>query len=138
MKSLTSIFSPVFKLSTIVVFLQKAERKWEEKRQNLEHYNGKEFEKLLEEAQANIMKSIPNLEMPPASSPVPKGGDAVTDKPELSGEGQPSAGLVDMRVLTVLNAESVPAEIPWDKRAMSYFLMGLPGSADKVTGHQTW
>ncbi|XP_047611340.1 sickle tail protein homolog isoform X13 [Phacochoerus africanus] len=65
------------------VSIEKAERKWEEKRQNLDHYNGKEFEKLLEEAQANIMKSIPNLEMPPASGPHPK-GDAPVDKPELS------------------------------------------------------
>ncbi|XP_020737977.2 sickle tail protein homolog isoform X14 [Odocoileus virginianus] len=65
------------------VSIEKAERKWEEKRQNLDHYNGKEFEKLLEEAQANIMKSIPNLEMPPASGPQPK-GDAPVDKLELS------------------------------------------------------
>ncbi|XP_029325905.1 sickle tail protein homolog isoform X15 [Mus caroli] len=65
------------------VSIEKAEKKWEEKRQNLEYYNGKEFEKLLEEAQANIMKSIPNLEMPPASSPVSK-GDAAGDKLELS------------------------------------------------------
>lgn len=78
-------FPLVFKLSSLAIFLQKAERKWEEKRQNLEHYNGKEFEKLLEEAQANIMKSIPNLEMPPASGPPPK-GDASVDKPEMSGE----------------------------------------------------
>ncbi|KAM5282330.1 sickle tail protein homolog isoform 8-T8 [Hipposideros larvatus] len=63
--------------------IEKAERKWEEKRQNLDHYNGKEFEKLLEEAQANIMKSIPNLEMPPASGPQPK-GDTPVDKLELS------------------------------------------------------
>ncbi|XP_069504268.1 sickle tail protein homolog isoform X3 [Ambystoma mexicanum] len=49
------------------VSIEEAEKKWEEKRQNLDHYNGKEFEKLLEEAQANIMKSIPNLEMPPQS-----------------------------------------------------------------------
>lgn len=69
----------------MAVFFQKAERKWEEKRQNLDHYNGKEFEKLLEEAQANIMKSIPNLEMPPASGPQPK-GDAPVDKLELSGK----------------------------------------------------
>ncbi|KAH0627519.1 hypothetical protein JD844_003313 [Phrynosoma platyrhinos] len=48
--------------------IEKAEKKWEEKRQNLDHYNGKEFEKLLEEAQANIMKSIPNLEMPPQAT----------------------------------------------------------------------
>ena len=65
--------------------LFRSERKWEEKRQNLDHYNGKEFEKLLEEAQANIMKSIPNLEMPPASGPQPK-GDAPVDKFELSGK----------------------------------------------------
>ncbi|XP_075826735.1 sickle tail protein homolog isoform X17 [Microtus pennsylvanicus] len=65
------------------VSIEKAERKWEEKRQNLEQYNGKEFEKLLEEAQANIMKSIPNLEMPPASTPGPK-ADAAGDKQELS------------------------------------------------------
>ncbi|XP_039379488.1 sickle tail protein homolog isoform X6 [Mauremys reevesii] len=54
------------------VSIEKAEKKWEEKRQNLDHYNGKEFEKLLEEAQANIMKSIPNLEMPPQSTALPK------------------------------------------------------------------
>ncbi|XP_062983690.1 sickle tail protein homolog isoform X2 [Elgaria multicarinata webbii] len=48
--------------------IEKAEKKWEEKRQNRDHYNGKEFEKLLEEAQANIMKSIPNLEMPPQAT----------------------------------------------------------------------
>ncbi|XP_053569916.1 sickle tail protein homolog isoform X1 [Bombina bombina] len=43
--------------------IEEAERKFEEKRQNLDHYNGKEFEKMLEEAQANIMKSIPSLDM---------------------------------------------------------------------------
>ncbi|NXK54872.1 SKT protein, partial [Chauna torquata] len=64
------------------VSIEKAEKKWEEKRQNLDHYNGKEFEKLLEEAQANIMKSIPNLEMPPQAAVLPK-GDAV-EKPEVS------------------------------------------------------
>ncbi|XP_077159901.1 sickle tail protein homolog isoform X4 [Paroedura picta] len=56
--------------------IEKAEKKWEEKRQNLDHYNGKEFEKLLEEAQANIMKSIPNLEMPPQAAPSPKSDTA--------------------------------------------------------------
>uniref|UniRef100_A0A8B9ES33 KIAA1217 n=1 Tax=Anser cygnoides TaxID=8845 RepID=A0A8B9ES33_ANSCY len=64
------------------VSIEKAEKKWEEKRQNLDHYNGKEFEKLLEEAQANIMKSIPNLEMPPQPAVLPK-GDTV-EKPEVS------------------------------------------------------
>ncbi|XP_014737656.1 PREDICTED: sickle tail protein homolog isoform X6 [Sturnus vulgaris] len=63
---------------------EKAEKKWEEKRQNLDHYNGKEFEKLLEEAQANIMKSIPNLEMPPQPAALPKGDAA--EKLEVSEE----------------------------------------------------
>ncbi|XP_075068066.1 sickle tail protein homolog isoform X16 [Mixophyes fleayi] len=49
------------------VSIEEAERKFEEKRQNIDHYNGKEFEKMLEEAQANIMKSIPSLEMPSPS-----------------------------------------------------------------------
>ncbi|XP_010154408.1 PREDICTED: sickle tail protein homolog isoform X3 [Eurypyga helias] len=66
------------------VSIEKAEKKWEEKRQNLDHYNGKEFEKLLEEAQANIMKSIPNLEMPPQPAAPPK-GDAV-EKQDVSEE----------------------------------------------------
>ncbi|NXY01525.1 SKT protein, partial [Pteruthius melanotis] len=64
------------------VSIEKAEKKWEEKRQNLDHYNGKEFEKLLEEAQANIMKSIPNLEMPPQPAVLPKGDAA--EKLEVS------------------------------------------------------
>uniref|UniRef100_A0A5F9DLU4 KIAA1217 n=1 Tax=Oryctolagus cuniculus TaxID=9986 RepID=A0A5F9DLU4_RABIT len=63
--------------------LFKVEKKWEEKRPNPDHYNGKEFEKLLEEAQANIMKSIPNLEMPPAPGPPPR-GEGTVDKLELS------------------------------------------------------
>ncbi|XP_053836319.1 sickle tail protein homolog isoform X4 [Vidua macroura] len=66
------------------VSIEKAEKKWEEKRQNLDHYNGKEFEKLLEEAQANIMKSIPNLEMPPQPAALPKGEAA--EKLEVSEE----------------------------------------------------
>nr|XP_056713648.1 sickle tail protein homolog [Euleptes europaea] len=64
--------------------IEKAEKKWEEKRQNLDHYNGKEFEKLLEEAQANIMKSIPNLEMPPQATPSPKSD--TTEKLEVCEE----------------------------------------------------
>uniref|UniRef100_A0A8C0V108 KIAA1217 n=1 Tax=Cyanistes caeruleus TaxID=156563 RepID=A0A8C0V108_CYACU len=66
------------------VSIEKAEKKWEEKRQNLDHYNGKEFEKLLEEAQANIMKSIPNLEMPPQPAALPKADAA--EKLEVSEE----------------------------------------------------
>ncbi|XP_039179987.1 sickle tail protein homolog isoform X5 [Crotalus tigris] len=55
-----------------VLSIEKAEKKWEEKRQNLDHYDGQEFEKLLEEAQANIMKSIPNLDVPSQATVSPK------------------------------------------------------------------
>ncbi|XP_012977982.1 sickle tail protein homolog isoform X10 [Mesocricetus auratus] len=99
----------------------KAERKWEEKRQNLEHYNGKEFEKLLEEAQANIMKSIPNLEMPPASGPVPK-AEATVDKLESSEDSPNSEQELDK-----LGGKSPPPPPPPPRR--SY----LPGSGLTTT-----
>nr|KAF6392320.1 hypothetical protein mPipKuh1_007152 [Pipistrellus kuhlii] len=95
----------------------QAERKWEEKRQNLDHYNGKEFEKLLEEAQANIMKSIPNLEMPLK----PK-GDAPGDRLELS-EDSPSSE----QDLDRLGGRSPPPPPPPPRR--SY----LPGSGLTTT-----
>ncbi|XP_048223417.1 LOW QUALITY PROTEIN: sickle tail protein homolog [Perognathus longimembris pacificus] len=101
--------------------IEKAERKWEEKRQNLDHYNGKQFEKLLEEAQANIMKSIPNLEMPPASSPLPK-GRAPEDKRELPEDSPNSEPDVDK-----LGGKSPPPPPPPPRR--SY----LPGSGLTTT-----
>lgn len=58
------------------------------------------------------MKSIPNLEMPPASSPVAKGDGTAVDKLELSGEGQPTAGLADMCILTALSSEPVTTGAP--------------------------
>uniref|UniRef100_A0A8C9KJ47 KIAA1217 n=1 Tax=Panthera tigris altaica TaxID=74533 RepID=A0A8C9KJ47_PANTA len=103
------------------VSIEKAERKWEEKRQNLEHYNGKDFEKLLEEAQANIMRSIPNLEMPPALGPQPK-GDAPVDKLELSEDSPNSEQDLDK-----LGGKSPPPPPPPPRR--SY----LPGSGLTTT-----
>ncbi|XP_059039911.1 sickle tail protein homolog isoform X17 [Mustela lutreola] len=103
------------------VSIEKAERKWEEKRHNLDHYNGKEFEKLLEEAQANIMKSIPNLEMPPAVGPPPK-GDASGDKLELSEDSPNSEQDLDK-----LGGKSPPPPPPPPRR--SY----LPGSGLTTT-----
>ncbi|PNJ24544.1 KIAA1217 isoform 8 [Pongo abelii] len=103
------------------VSIEKAEKKWEEKRQNLDHYNGKEFEKLLEEAQANIMKSIPNLEMPPATGPLPR-GDAPVDKVELS-EDSPNSE----QDLEKLGGKSPPPPPPPPRR--SY----LPGSGLTTT-----
>ncbi|XP_069315069.1 sickle tail protein homolog isoform X1 [Eulemur rufifrons] len=103
------------------VSIEKAERKWEEKRQNLDHYNGKEFEKLLEEAQANIMKSIPNLEMPSTAGPLPK-GEAPVDRPELSEDSSNSEQDVDK-----LGGKSPPPPPPPPRR--SY----LPGSGLTTT-----
>ncbi|XP_039645775.1 sickle tail protein homolog isoform X10 [Perca fluviatilis] len=54
--------------------IKAAEKEWEERRQNMGHYDGKEFEKILQEAQANMMKGIPSLDMqenpalPPAAT----------------------------------------------------------------------
>ncbi|XP_055363791.1 sickle tail protein homolog isoform X7 [Betta splendens] len=45
------------------VSIEAAEKEWEEKRQNMGHYDGKQFEKILIEAQANMMKGIPSLEV---------------------------------------------------------------------------
>ncbi|XP_066574406.1 sickle tail protein homolog isoform X4 [Amia ocellicauda] len=52
-----------------VLSIEAAEKEWEEKRQNIGHYDGNEFEKLLQEAQANMMKGIPNLEVVEAEAP---------------------------------------------------------------------
>lgn len=52
------------------------------------------------------MKSIPNLEMPPASIPGPK-ADVAGDKQELSGKGQPTAGLPEMCGLPGLRSEFI-------------------------------
>ncbi|XP_051784915.1 sickle tail protein homolog isoform X4 [Erpetoichthys calabaricus] len=71
-----------------VMSIEAAEKEWEEKRQNMGQYDGKEFEKLLQEAQANMMKGIPSLEVmaeatvqPPPQMPASNNGD-VTDRKE--------------------------------------------------------
>ncbi|XP_035981184.1 sickle tail protein isoform X27 [Fundulus heteroclitus] len=46
-----------------VLSIEAAEKEWEERRQNMGHYDGKDFEKILQEAQANMMKGIPSLEV---------------------------------------------------------------------------
>ncbi|XP_031706291.1 sickle tail protein homolog isoform X6 [Anarrhichthys ocellatus] len=43
--------------------IKAAEKEWEERRQNMGHYDGIEFDKILQEAQANMMKGIPSLEV---------------------------------------------------------------------------
>uniref|UniRef100_A0A7N8WN05 KIAA1217 ortholog n=1 Tax=Mastacembelus armatus TaxID=205130 RepID=A0A7N8WN05_9TELE len=43
--------------------IEAAEKEWEERRQNMGHYDGKQFEKILQEAQVNMMRGIPSLEV---------------------------------------------------------------------------
>nr|XP_015208938.1 PREDICTED: sickle tail protein homolog isoform X13 [Lepisosteus oculatus] len=73
------------------VTIEAAEKEWEEKRQNMGHYDGREFEKLLQEAQANMMRGIPDLEVAaeaeaPAVPPLPRQEEVDS----ASSLGQPS------------------------------------------------
>uniref|UniRef100_A0A3B3YNU7 Actin interacting protein 3-like C-terminal domain-containing protein n=1 Tax=Poecilia mexicana TaxID=48701 RepID=A0A3B3YNU7_9TELE len=63
-----------------VMSIEAAEKEWEEKRQNMGQYDGKEFEKILQEAQANMMKGIPSLESPSEESLVDKPSKKGSDK----------------------------------------------------------
>ncbi|XP_056155322.1 sickle tail protein homolog isoform X2 [Lampris incognitus] len=65
--------------------IEAAEREWEEKRQNMGHYDGKEFEKILQEAQANMMKGIPSLGVE----------DSTTAPPAATGDGADTHSPVD-------------------------------------------
>ncbi|KAI4806325.1 hypothetical protein KUCAC02_017154 [Chaenocephalus aceratus] len=79
------------------VSIEAAEKEWEERRQNMGHYDGKEFEKILLEAQANMMKGIPSLEMeespalPPAAAAEPADTPNPVESPaeELQPQPQP-------------------------------------------------
>ncbi|XP_039982370.1 sickle tail protein isoform X10 [Xiphias gladius] len=70
--------SAPLELQNSTIRSEAAEKEWEERRQNMGHYNGKEFEKILQEAQANMMKGIPSLEIEenPALSPDASGEQA--------------------------------------------------------------
>ncbi|XP_038144935.1 sickle tail protein homolog isoform X22 [Cyprinodon tularosa] len=74
-----------------VMSIEAAEKEWEERRQNMGHYDGKEFDKILQEAQANMMKGIPNLEVE-------------------EGQMMPSAGIIEQRDIT--SPVESPAEEP--------------------------
>uniref|UniRef100_A0A3P8ZJK3 Uncharacterized protein n=1 Tax=Esox lucius TaxID=8010 RepID=A0A3P8ZJK3_ESOLU len=72
--------------------IEAAEKEWEERRQNIGHYDGREFERILSEAQANMMKGIPSLEVPSegdasATHPASPDGPAHSPKP-----AEPSPG----------------------------------------------
>uniref|UniRef100_A0A674P7Y2 KIAA1217 n=1 Tax=Takifugu rubripes TaxID=31033 RepID=A0A674P7Y2_TAKRU len=64
-----------------VMSIEAAEKEWDEKRQNMGHYDGKEFEKILEEAQANMMKGIPSLEVEGRSAGAPAAAEQPQTEP---------------------------------------------------------
>ncbi|XP_056868370.1 sickle tail protein homolog isoform X14 [Takifugu flavidus] len=73
-----------------VMSIEAAEKEWDEKRQNMGHYDGKEFEKILEEAQANMMKGIPSLEVEGRSAGAPAAAEqASTQDSAESGTEKP-------------------------------------------------
>uniref|UniRef100_A0A672J436 Si:ch211-285f17.1 n=1 Tax=Salarias fasciatus TaxID=181472 RepID=A0A672J436_SALFA len=69
--------------------IEAAEKEWEERRQNMGQYDGKEFEKYLQEAQANLMKGIPNLE--PAADKPPKTANKPAASDSLVRQGSDKA-----------------------------------------------
>ncbi|XP_034718363.1 sickle tail protein homolog isoform X12 [Etheostoma cragini] len=71
--------------------IKAAEKEWEERRQNMGHYDGKEFEKILLEAQANMMKGIPSLDVQenPALHPAVTAEQADIHKPVESPTEEP-------------------------------------------------
>ncbi|XP_049912164.1 sickle tail protein homolog isoform X15 [Epinephelus moara] len=73
--------------------IQAAEKEWQERRQNMGHYDGKEFEKILQEAQANMMKGIPSLEVEenPATLPATAAEQADIHNPVESPTEEPQS-----------------------------------------------
>ncbi|XP_053717060.1 sickle tail protein homolog isoform X13 [Synchiropus splendidus] len=51
------------KCKSRAISIEAAEKEWEERRQNMGQFDGKEFDKILQEAQANMMKGLPPLEV---------------------------------------------------------------------------
>ncbi|KAM4606344.1 sickle tail protein homolog isoform 3-T3 [Polymixia lowei] len=121
--------------------IEAAEKEWEERRQNMGHYDGKEFEKILQEAQANMMKGIPSLDMdenpaaPPGATgdqtdthnPVesPSEPDASSEKPAKPGPEKPPKPVLEKPAKPTLERPSkAGAERPSTTK---------PASTDKVT-----
>ncbi|XP_054622299.1 sickle tail protein homolog isoform X3 [Dunckerocampus dactyliophorus] len=48
------------KRKNIAMSIEAAEKEWEEKRQNIGQYDEKEFEKIIQEAEANMIKGLPS------------------------------------------------------------------------------
>uniref|UniRef100_A0AAY4BX65 Sickle tail protein n=1 Tax=Denticeps clupeoides TaxID=299321 RepID=A0AAY4BX65_9TELE len=67
--------------------IEAAEKEWEEKRLNMAQYDGKEFEKILQQAEANILRGISNLVVTSGvdgSLAPPAVPENVTEKPDTA------------------------------------------------------
>uniref|UniRef100_A0A4W4G7F3 Actin interacting protein 3-like C-terminal domain-containing protein n=1 Tax=Electrophorus electricus TaxID=8005 RepID=A0A4W4G7F3_ELEEL len=72
--------------------IEAAEREWEEKRQNMGHYDGPKFERMLQEAEANMLRGIPSLEGPSkGDSPPSPSAVAPAALEDMVEKHQPSA-----------------------------------------------
>ncbi|XP_029955561.1 sickle tail protein homolog isoform X2 [Salarias fasciatus] len=87
--------------------IEAAEKEWEERRQNMGQYDGKEFEKYLQEAQANLMKGIPNLEVEENAAPPP---DTVVQQQEVHNPGDTPS--VEPQSPSEKQAKKVPEKLP--------------------------
>ncbi|XP_060777358.1 sickle tail protein homolog isoform X7 [Neoarius graeffei] len=71
--------------------IEAAEKEWEEKRHSMCHYDGLEFEKMLQEAEANMLRGIPSMDVSvgggilpsPAAAP-PSTSEERVEKPKPS------------------------------------------------------
>lgn len=86
-----------------------AEKVWEEKRQTPCHYDGREFDQILHEAEANMLRGIPTMEVaveggPTAVPPSATEGQEEKSKPSASpAQGQRSFFIYFGLAVTLIN-----------------------------------
>nr|XP_057916837.1 sickle tail protein homolog isoform X3 [Doryrhamphus excisus] len=74
------------KRKNIALSIEAAEKEWEEKRQNMGQYDEKEFEKIIQEAEANMIKGLPSPDVAanpgqlPANTHSPRQSTAETQR----------------------------------------------------------
>ncbi|MEQ2162406.1 hypothetical protein GOODEAATRI_019415, partial [Goodea atripinnis] len=98
-----------------VMSIEAAEKEWEEKRQNMGHYDGKEFEKILQAAQANMMKGIPSLELE-ESQILPSAG--IVEQGDIPSLVESPSGMTTTRsgeVVYTTRKESISSQVSRDR-----------------------
>ncbi|XP_061122260.1 sickle tail protein homolog isoform X14 [Syngnathus typhle] len=114
--------------------IEAAEKEWEERRQNMGQYDEKEFEKLLQEAEANMIKGLPSAEV--ESNPIlpPAVCREQTKSPlESPTESQPEprSDKPAQRVLPKPAMEKAAAKVPPERPSKSAAKPASPDSLNK-------